>query len=137
MSSGAAAAVAALAASVLAATLARRRFLVVAVGGDDMEPLLRRGDRVLVRRRSRVPAEVGDVVLFLDPDGKEAIRRVVAIAGDAVPYSMLALTGDEGVPPGMLVLFGDTAGVADSRQWGFIPAARVLGRVTRRLSTRF
>lgn len=134
MSSWAAAAIA-LAACVLAVLLARRRFLVVTVVGSSMEPTLLPGDRVLVRRHRRAPVKVGDVLVFHEPDGQRAIKRVAAVAGDAVPDTVRPVTGGtDVVPPGMLVLLGDGIRSGDSRQWGFIPANRTLGVMTRKLS---
>jgi signal peptidase I len=135
MSSWAAAAIA-LAACVLAVLLARRRFLVVTVvGGTCWPPTLLPGDRVLVRRHRRAPVGVGDVLVFHEPDGQRAIKRVAAVAGDAVPDTVRPVTGGtDVVPPGMLVLLGDGIRSGDSRQWGFIPANRTLGVMTRKLS---
>jgi len=123
-----------LAACVLAVLLARRRLLVVTVVGSIMEPTLLPGDRVLVRRHRRAPVRVGDVLVFHEPDGQRAIKRVAAIAGDAVPDTVRPVTGTDVVPPGMLVLLGDGIRSGDSRQWGFIPANRTLGVMTRKLS---
>lgn len=135
MTPGAAAAIIPMAACALAVVLARRRFVVVTVAGTSMEPTLRPGDRVLVRRRGRVPLQVGDIVLFRDPDGQQAIKRVAALVGGAVPESVRPITGGtDVVPPGMLVLLGDGARSGDSRQWGFVPADRALGLVVRKLS---
>jgi signal peptidase I len=134
MSSWAAAAIA-LAACVLAVLLARHRFLVVTIVGSSMEPTLLPGDRVLVRRHRRAPAGVGDVLVFHEPDGQRAIKRVAAVAGDAVPDTVRPVTaGTVVVPPGMLVLLGDGIRSGDSRQWGFIPANRTLGVMIRKLS---
>lgn len=122
------------AACALAILLARRIFLVVTVAGTSMEPALAPGDRVLVRRQRRARARVGDILVFRDPDGREAIKRVAARDGDVVPGSVRpAVGGAEVVPPGMLVLLGDGARSGDSRHWGFIPASQALGLVVRRL----
>ncbi len=135
MSPWAAVAAIAPAACVLAVVLARHRFLVVTVAGSSMEPTLVPGDRVLVRRYRRAPARVGDVLVFHEPGGQRAIKRVAAVAGDAVPDSVRPVTGGtDVVPPGMLVLLGDGIRSGDSRQWGFIPVDRVLGLMTRKLS---
>jgi signal peptidase I len=115
--------------------LARRLFLVVTVVGVSMVPALAPGDRVLVRRHCRAPVHVGDILVFHDPDGRRAIKRVAALVGDVVPDSVRPVTGDtEVVPPGMLVLLGDGVRSGDSRQWGFIPANHAVGPVIRKLS---
>lgn len=135
MSPWAAAAAIPLAACVLAVLLARHRFLVVTVVGSSMEPTLLPGDRVLVRRHRRAPVGVGDVLVFHEPDGQRAIKRVAAVAGDAVPDSVRPVTGGTDVVPSeMLVLLGDGIRSGDSRQWGFIPADRTLGVMIRKLS---
>jgi signal peptidase I len=135
MSLWAAAAVIPLATCALLLMLARRLFLVVTVTGVSMVPALRPGDRVLVRRHCRARVHVGDILMFRDPDGRQAIKRVAALVGDLVPDSVRPVTGGtEVVPPGMLVLLGDGVRSGDSRQWGFIPASHAVGPVIRKLS---
>ena len=51
-----------------------------------------------------------------------------------MPDTVRPVTGTDVVPPGMLVLLGDGIRSGDSRQWGFIPANRTLGVMTRKLS---
>jgi signal peptidase I len=131
----AAAAAVSLAACAAFVTVARRLFLVVTVTGVSMEPALAPGDRVLVRRLCWAPVKSGDILVFRDPDGRRAIKRVAALAGDVVPDSVRSATGGaELVPPGMLVLLGDGTRSGDSRHWGFISAGQVLGLVVRKLS---
>jgi signal peptidase I len=138
-----------LAACVLGVMLARRRFVVVTVAGASMEPTLRPGDRVLVRRRGPDPLRVGAIVVFREPDGDDrpgapatgtagerwAIKRIAALPGCAVPDSVRsAVGGTDVVPPGMLVVLGDGVRSGDSRQWGFIPTDQALGPVVRKLA---
>jgi signal peptidase I len=101
-----------------------------------MEPTLRPGDRVLVRRRGSDPLRVGAIVVFREPqDQRWAIKRIAAVPGGAVPDSVRSTVGGaDVVPPGMLVVLGDAAWSGDSRQWGFIPADQALGPVVRKLS---
>lgn len=136
MSLWAAVAVIPLATCALAVVLARRFFLVVTVAGVSMEPTLGPGDRVLVRRHRCATVRVGDIVVFREPlDGRQAIKRVAALAGDVVPDSLRPVTGGAKlVPPGMLVLLGEGPRSGDSRQWGFIPADQEMGLVIRKLS---
>jgi signal peptidase I len=130
-----AAAVITLATCVLVVMLARRLFLVVTVVGVSMVPALEPGDRVLVRRHRRAPVHVGDILMFHDPDGQQAIKRVAALAGDVVPDSVRPVTGDtEVVPEGMLVMLGDGVRSGDSREWGFIPVSHAVGPMIRKLS---
>jgi signal peptidase I len=135
MSLWAAAAVITLATCALLIMLARRLFLVVTVVGVSMVPALEPGDRVLVRRNCRAPVHVGDILMFRDPHGQQAVKRVAALVGDLVPDSVRPVTGGiEVVPPGMLVLLGDGVRSGDSREWGFIPASHTVGPVIRKLS---
>jgi signal peptidase I len=130
-----AAAVITLATCALVVMLARRLFLVVTVVGVSMVPALHPGDRVLVRRHRRAPVQVGDILVFHDPDGQQAIKRVAALAGDVVPDSVRPMTGDtEVVPEGMLVMLGDGVRSGDSREWGFVPASHAVGPMIRKLS---
>jgi signal peptidase I len=149
MSLWAVAAAVPLAAGILGVMLARRRFVVVTVVGASMEPALRHGDRVLVRRRGPGALEVGAIVVFREPDDdlvpgppaggpsgqRWVIKRIAALPGGAVPDSVRpAVGGADVVPPGMLVVLGDAARSGDSRQWGFIPLDQTLGPVVRTLA---
>jgi signal peptidase I len=139
-----------LVASGLVITLARRRFVVVTVVGASMEPTLRPGDQVLVRRQGSDKLGVGVLVVFQEPGGHHrsrtpasgiarrswAIKRIAAVPGSAVPDSVRSAAGGADiVPPGMLVVLGDGTRSGDSRQWGFIPADQVLGFVVRKLTS--
>lgn len=55
----------------LAVVLLRRRYLVVTVRGTSMEPTLRSGDRVLVRRVMVAAVRVGDVVVLRNPQSEQ------------------------------------------------------------------
>jgi signal peptidase I len=122
----------------------RRSLLVVSVTGSSMLPAFRPGDRVLVRRRRPARLRCGAVIVFEEPGDPAAsrggprswiIKRLAAIAGDAVPPAILpAVRGIPVVPPGMILVLGDGAVSKDSRHWGFVPASRVLGVVVRGLS---
>jgi signal peptidase I len=58
-------------------------FGVAVVQGNSMYPNFKTGDMVLFSRLYR-ECEVGDVILFREDDGRELIKRVVAVAGDEV-----------------------------------------------------
>jgi signal peptidase I len=129
----------------------RHRYLIVTVHGRSMLPTYADGDRVLVRRRrSGRRARVGDVVVVdlsyrlwpglgagrAAPPGQpmsgRVVKRVAAGPGDPVPAGIAAL--DARVPAGSLVLLGDNpAESTDSRQYGYVPADRVIGVVLRHL----
>jgi signal peptidase I len=137
------------AAPMLILLVLRRCFVVVTVTGGSMVPAIMPGDRLLARRGSAHRLRVGLIVVFDQPRdectvwGSEVppppirwtIKRVVALPGDAVPaVARPAVGGVAVVPPGMLVVLGDNVGSIDSRTWGFLPAADVLGVAVRRLS---
>ena len=86
----------------------------VAVDGDSMRPALIPGDRVLVLRTGRY--RPGHVVALADPrTGRTIIKRVVATDG------------------GEVVVRGDNAAAStDSRTFGPVPRAAVLGRAVYR-----
>ncbi|MQY08407.1 S26 family signal peptidase [Actinomadura macrotermitis] len=139
--SGTAAGTALAAGAALAA--ARRRLVVVTVGGPSMEPTYVSGDRVLVLRRRSVRR--GDVVVLAGPHDPPAgglattrwfVKRVAALPGDPVPERVRPAVPDPLVPPGKVVVLGDGARSADSRQWGYFPLDGVLGVAVRRLSRR-
>jgi signal peptidase I len=152
---------AALAAGVLAAGVwvlwARRRYLVATVDGPSMEPTLRPGDRLLVRRTRRVRA--GQIVVVriqpptldapppdhdpratetvdVHPDGRLFVKRAVAVAGDPVPADRVpALASEPAVPPGALVVLGDNPATSwDSRHYGFVRPDQFVGVAIRRLA---
>lgn len=119
----------------------RRCLLMVEVEGPSMTPTLRDGERVLVRRQpARITA--GDIVVFRLPGEArqsrgQLIKRVAAVAGDAVPASVQPVVGarpGERVPEHSLVVFGDGPHSTDSRNWGYLPDANVSGVVVRRLA---
>jgi len=140
-------AVSALLAGALGWLLAQRRRLVaVDVVGESMVPALAPGTRVLVRRRSLAGIRVGDVVVVEQPAGRDhrwaptagriadrrwMIKRVAALPGDPVPAEVADAVGAAAgarVPAGCLVLLGDNPSASsDSREFGFVPADRLLG----------
>ncbi|MBT2369922.1 S26 family signal peptidase [Streptomyces sp. ISL-10] len=136
----------------------RLRYTVVTVDGRSMLPALSPGDRVVVRRTRLARIRQSDIVVVrqsrtplrripvgvrprqprLDRTGPWFIKRVAAVPGDPVPReSVHALrdAADPSVPSGRLVLLGDNPESSyDSREHGYFPADRLLGKVVRRLS---
>lgn len=90
----------------------------VVVCGDSMEPTLRDGDRVVVRRLGRAP-RAGEVVLVSDPrvPARSLLKRIAAIHPDGI-----ALAGDH----------PDRS--TDSRQFGPVDPGSIEGRVIFRYS---
>lgn len=145
----------ALAAGLVALLLALfvRTFVLqlVVVASGSMEPTLLAGDLVLVDRLAHVGR--GDVLLFRHSGAavERWIKRCVAIEGDEVEVEgdriwlggrlVPAMAGEPGpdvaaasrtwrLPPDSLFLVGDhRAASTDSRTFGPVPVASVLGRV--------
>lgn len=121
----------------------RRVLLVTTVDGTSMEPALRPGDRLLVRRTRRVRA--GQVVVFRPPSRPGArpgrvllVKRAVAVPGDHVPvaweYPDLGGVAGTVVPPGYLVVLGDNRATSwDSRHYGLVRREQVAGVMIRHL----
>lgn len=142
----------------------RLRYLVATVDGPSMEPALRSGDRLLVRRTRRVRAgqivvvrvrpptldapppdaaavAAGDVPFeHDDPDGVLLVKRAIAVAGDPVPVDRvpsLRAAGATAVPPGAVVVLGDNPAASwDSRDYGFVHADQLVGVAVRPLPSR-
>ncbi len=132
----------------------RARYLITTVDGPSMEPALRSGDRLLVRRTMR--PHKGQIAVFAFPDrpGGAApepvepavrrqrqllIKRVVAVPGDRVSraWGGPGLRDVRGmtVPPGSLVVLGDNRATSwDSRHYGFVRMDQFVGVVIRRFA---
>ncbi|MFI6964081.1 S26 family signal peptidase [Streptomyces sp. NPDC050255] len=124
----------------LGAGWARRRLLLTTVHGRSMEPALRDGDTVLVRRvpqrRLRTgqivicPVQLPDGATFLPPPGSERhhlwIKRIAALPGDPLPPGVPGHPGR--VPEGSAILLGDNREASiDSRRTGPVPLDRIIG----------
>ncbi|KAA9373899.1 S26 family signal peptidase [Microbispora cellulosiformans] len=138
-----------------AVTLGMRRvFVVVTVRGRSMQPTLRDGDRVLVRRRGVTAVRPDDLVVFTDvidappvpvpawaaeDDGPRTVlvvKRAIAVPGDPVPGTRVPVLAGRtaSVPTGRLVVLGDNPAVSrDSRLYGYVAGERLLGVVIRRM----
>lgn len=123
---------------------ALRRLRIATVAGESMAPTFRHGDRVLIRRTSAGALRRGDVVMIAmatsrhESRQKWIIKRVAALPGDLIPAEVprSPRTRDR-VPAGMLLVLGDNPDFSiDSREFGYVPANGVFGRVTRRLARR-
>ncbi|NUV62310.1 S26 family signal peptidase [Streptomyces sp. CAI-85] len=140
----------------LVITWASRTTVLITVHGKSMKPTLHSGDHVLVRRGAlpkrgqlvvvEQPSQKGEAWPY-EPAGlgcrheplsnrRWLIKRVAAVAGDPVLPGQLGNRDvtDRCVPEGHFVLLGDNARVSlDSRQIGFFPESRILGKVWRTL----
>jgi signal peptidase I len=116
----------------------RGHLRIVSVTGASMLPAYRNGDLLVIRRVPPRAIRPGDVVV-LDtglrgqrrPDVSHwIIKRVAAVPGDAVAPGLVPGDQDATVPAGQYVLLGDNpARSTDSRQHGYFPANRIIGRV--------
>jgi len=127
----------------------------IRVESISMQPNLYEGDFVLVNRLAYEgwlgrPARRGEVVVIenpFDPDEVPYIKRVIGLPGDVIhiangqvmingnvlnePYVSVSTQrgGDWTVPEGALFVMGDNRNnSSDSRAWGFVTMARVIGR---------
>ena len=103
---------------------ARRRWMIVVVEGPSMSPTLVAGDRI---RASRVPpgtVQKGDIVVARAPgDQRLVVKRIAAAPGDPSPFAHGST-----VPAGQYLLLGDNAADSnDSRIFGYVPAANIVG----------
>jgi signal peptidase I len=138
---------------VLAALLGVREFVLtpVAVHGVSMEPTVHDGTALVARWADPGDLRRGQLVVFRDPQGALALKRVVGVAGDrvAIRDAVLEVNGrpvrepyvDESridgtyfgpvqVPAGTVFVMGDNrAPSIDSRIYGPIAFNRVIGRV--------
>lgn len=122
------------AAVVASAVVLRRRFVSVLVQGTSMEPTLRHGERVLVRRAGLAQVRRGQVVVFALPVPFDAtsgnppwmIKRVVALPGDPVPW-LDSAHDDQRVPIGRFVAIGDNNPPGYARRAGPVAGTDLLG----------
>lgn len=125
----------------------RDRSFRVVVHDRSMEPALKPGDKLLVDGEAYHGADParGHVVVVRDPAAPDRllVKRVVATAGDVirVTRSGVVPAPTEGLPPEadaleeleippahLFVLSDRSAGARDSRQFGPVPQASVVGR---------
>jgi signal peptidase I len=138
--------------------VALRAFVVepFRIPSESMAPTLEPGDQALVTKLGGAPAR-GDLVAFHAPrTGEVMLKRVVAAGGDSVGIEdgVLVVNGRKQreayvadpdaidsvyfgpvtVAKGSLFMLGDNrANSEDSREFGAVPADRVIGRATARV----
>ncbi|MCP2337826.1 signal peptidase I [Actinomadura rupiterrae] len=119
------------------AVAVRRTLILITVDGTSMEPSLRSGDRVLVRRTRRV--RKGQIALVRsDPHDQLLLKRAVAVPGDHLPKDWadpdVKSLADATVPRGAIVVLGDNRPTSwDSRHFGYVRRAQILGVLLVRL----
>ena len=128
----------------------RARLLGVAlykIPSRSMEPTLQQGDFILANaaRYAFADPQVGDLVVFRFPPQRSIayVKRIAGIPGDRVridggrlyvnerpvtePYLRMA---ERTVPAGQYFMLGDNRDNSnDSRYWGYVPRADLVGRV--------
>lgn len=113
-----------------------RRLVAVRVTGASMLPTLADGSRLWVRRVRPDRVRAGDVVLLrawvagtAQWRGGWVVKRVAAVAGEPVPSVLVHRRTEDGrVPSGFVAVLGDNpAESRDSRHYGFVPIAAVVG----------
>jgi signal peptidase I len=139
--------------AVVAVLLGVRTFALtpVAVHGVSMEPTVHDGTALVDRLTDPADLHRGQLVVFRDPQGTLALKRVVGVAGDSVAIRDAVLEVDDRpvtepyvdhsridgtyfgpvtVRTGTLFVMGDNrAPSIDSRDYGAIPFDQVVGRV--------
>ena len=129
------------------------------IPSGSMAPTLLRGDFIIAHTfaYNSTPPNYRDVIVFFYPPSPDMVfvKRIIGLAGDRVevhdkdlyingvrqnePYVQPFLqkrrsrkTYTTTVPEGKLFVMGDNRdNSADSRVWGFVPVAEVIGKVTR------
>lgn len=113
-------------------------FRTVVVEGDSMLDTLKPGQRVLVSKAYWLIGGIRkkDIVVVRDQStGGYFIKRVYRLAGEIVDYpnvpsSHRLASGDYVVPEGHVYVLGDNREVSeDSRKFGAVPLARIIGKV--------
>ena len=142
----------------VAAVVVRTQVLdTVSVSSGSMSPTVCTGDMLLLlRQHGDDSARIGDIVTFPSPqDGGQAIKRVVAVAGQSVVIKDADLfvdgkpvvekyvdhasidgvyTATVVVPAGTVFVLGDNREISiDSRAYGPIPTAIIDGRLLQKL----
>ena len=142
-----------LAIAIVAALLLRSQIAFFSVPSSSMEPALLPGETIVVVPHRNAYPDRGDIIVFRLSQNEKAyfVKRVIALPGDLVeiaggevrvngsvldePYvswrdgSSLAA---QIIPSETVFVLGDRRqDSVDSRVWGAVPAANVVGRVSR------
>lgn len=111
----------------------RRGWLVVTVDGMSMAPTHLAGDRLLVRRAAAKNLGRGMIVVIRQAD-ELMVKRICAVPGDQVMAGIPV--AEDRVPPDCYLVLGDNAEHSyDSRRFGYLCRADLVGVVVRPLHT--
>ncbi|MCM2420610.1 S26 family signal peptidase [Streptomyces sp. RKAG293] len=121
---------------------ARCMIFLVIVRGRSMEPQYYDGDRVLAVKGGLFGRpKVHDVVVVRRSGGGDRgrtpglfIKNVVAAPGDRVPELFVGVTGaaaGDSTPEGRYLVLGRHRASEDSKQWGYVAGAEIVGKVLR------
>jgi signal peptidase I len=137
--------------AVALAVLVRAAVHIYSIPSASMAPTLEAGDQIVVTPYFHSDPSRGDVIVFRSPldDGELMVKRVIGVPGDLVdsrmgrvriggytlaePYLVHAAGSGaieaQVVPPGCYFVMGDNREDSlDSRSWGTVPRANVVGR---------
>lgn len=140
-----------MAVAVALAAAARAAVHIYSIPSRSMAPTLEPGDQIVVTRYFRSEPERGHVIVFRAPAGSDEliVKRVIAVPGDLVdsrlgrvrigghtlpePYILRpAASGAieaQVIPADSYYVLGDNRDDSlDSRTWGVVPRAHVVGR---------
>ena len=129
--------------------LVRAAVQIYSIPSESMTPTLEVGDQIVVTPYLAGDPERGDIVVFQGAGDELIVKRVVALPGDLIdsrlgrlriggytvpePYVLrVATTGSipsQVVPADAYFVLGDNRDDSiDSRSWGFVPRAAIVGR---------
>lgn len=119
---------------------------IVFVAGDSMLPNYENGNLVIATKWQE--ASTGDVVVIRSPSNKNAIKRIIGMAGDTIEIidgqlyrnSEIVIEGyivkdrttfsPVFIPEGMVFVLGDNRpNSIDSREYGCLPIDEIIGTV--------
>ncbi len=137
--------------AIVLAVAVRSTVRIYSIPTSSMEPTLQVGDHIIVTPYRSGTPQSGDVIVFHSPHHPEElfVKRIVAMPGDLIetragrlfvgghaaaePYVLAPATSGsippQIVPPDCYFVLGDNrTNSFDSRQWGALPRALLVGR---------
>jgi signal peptidase I len=140
-----------MAVAIALAVVARAAVHIYSIPSSSMAPTLEPGDQIVVTPYFRSEPERGDVIVFRSTGGTDElmVKRVIGLPGDLVdsrlgrvrigghtlpePYVLRAAASgaidSQVIPASSYYVLGDNRDDSlDSRTWGVVPHAQVVGR---------